>query len=200
MSYYYIVRQILGRRKAKIRMRCFVLFNYETIPQKVCLNTFKRIHHLLLLVMVLYSSPVYAQTSLLIDKQHLQLYVIEQRENLCDTLFTTPIGCGKNLGQKQEEGDLRTPEGVFYISQICNSSQWTHNFNNGKGNVKSAYGPYFFRLNVPGNNSIGIHGTRFPESIGTRCSEGCVRVRNEELVRLYPYIKVGMKCEILPDF
>ena len=104
------------------------------------------------------------------------------------------------MGQKQKKGDNKTPEGVFTISQIQKSSQWTHNFKDGKGERKGAYGPYFFRLKVPGNNSIGIHGTCFPESIGTRCSEGCIRVENKELTRLRPYIKVGMKCKILSDY
>lgn len=156
--------------------------------------------HLLFLILMLFCTSVYAQKSLLIDKKHLQLYVLEKKGDICDTIFSTPIGCGKNLGKKQKKGDNKTPEGVFTVSQIQNSSQWTHDFKDGKGERKGAYGPYFFRLKVPGNNSIGIHGTCFPESIGTRCSEGCIRVENKELTRLRPYIKVGMKCKILSDY
>lgn len=148
---------------------------------------------------MIWASSMNAQRYILIDKQHLHLYVIEQKDRICDTVFSTPIGCGKNKGQKQKKGDNKTPEGIFTISQINNSRQWTHDFKDGKGERKGAYGPYFFRLKVPGNNSIGIHGTCFPESIGTRCSEGCIRIDNKELIRLRSYIKVGMKCKILPD-
>ena len=62
-----------------------------------------------------------------------------------------------------------------------------------------AYDPYFIRLNTPQWRSIGIHGTCFPESIGTRCSEGCVRLRNEDVAELVKHIKVGDKVIIEKD-
>lgn len=43
------------------------------------------------------------------------------------------------------------------ICSIENSSRWKHDFKDGKGLRKGAYGPYFFRLKVPKFNSIGIH-------------------------------------------
>lgn len=55
------------------------------------------------------------------------------------------------------------------------------------------------RLKVPGFRSIGIHGTNEPESIGTRASQGCVRLRNEEIVRLKELVRVGTPVEILPE-
>lgn len=58
---------------------------------------------LLLLFLTLLCTSTYAQKSLLIDKQHLKLYVIEKRGNLCDSIFSTPIGCGKNLGKSKRK-------------------------------------------------------------------------------------------------
>ena len=51
-------------------------------------------------------------------------------------------------------------------------------------------GPNFISL-VTGWDGIGIHGTHDPASIGTMASEGCVRMRNAELLELLPYVKVG---------
>ncbi|MDE5822075.1 MAG: L,D-transpeptidase [Paramuribaculum sp.] len=57
----------------------------------------------------------------------------------------------------------------------------------------------FLRINMPQWTSIGIHGTCFPESIGTRDSEGCIRLLNKDLIRLMSLVRVGTKVIILPD-
>src|SRR5258706_1541092 len=40
-------------------------------------------------------------------------------------------------------------------------------------------------------DSYGIHGTDHPESIGQSVSHGCVRMRNEDIERLYSMVAVG---------
>ena len=114
-------------------------------------------------------------------------------------LFRCMVGCGKELGNKQKKGDNRTPEGCFPISQIQNSSHWAHDFCDGKGLIEKAYGPYFIRLGVKGFTGIGIHGTCFPESIGTRCSEGCIRLHNKDVEKLIDLVTVGCLVTIEKD-
>ena len=114
-------------------------------------------------------------------------------------LFRCMVGCGKELGNKQKKGDNRTPEGCFPITQIQNSSHWAHDFCDGKGLIEKAYGPYFIRLGVKGFTGIGIHGTCFPESIGTRCSEGCIRLHNKDVEKLIDLVTVGCLVTIEKD-
>lgn len=147
-----------------------------------------------LMMLSLYSAHSQAQT-IVVDKPNLQLFVIEGS----DTLFSAPICIGSNFGDKLKKGDHKTPEGVFSISQFQNSSKWKHDFGDGKGLISGAYGPWFFRLKTPKWTSIGIHGTCFPKSIGKRESEGCVRLNNEDLLKLKPFIKIGMKVIITKD-
>ena len=40
-------------------------------------------------------------------------------------------------------------------------------------------------------DGYGIHGTDQPQSIGQSVSHGCVRMRNEDIERLYPMVAVG---------
>ena len=40
-------------------------------------------------------------------------------------------------------------------------------------------------------DGYGIHGTDHPESIGQSVSHGCVRMRNEDIEKLYPMVQVG---------
>lgn len=109
------------------------------------------------------------------------------------------IACAQNYGNKTEKGDHKTPEGIFKINQILNSQGLTHDFGDGKGPISDAYGPWFLRLDVPNFNDIGIHGTHLPESIGSRATEGCVRLRNEDVTELKELVSVGTPVIILAD-
>lgn len=142
------------------------------------------------------SVAVKAENHIVVDKPSLRIYVISEK---ADTLFTAPVCVGKNLGNKTRKGDMKTPEGRFKVSQIQDSSSWTHDFNDGGGVRKGAYGPYFIRLVTPPHTGIGIHGTCFPERISTRDSEGCIRLLNDDLRRLRPLVKPGMEVIITPD-
>lgn len=132
----------------------------------------------------------------LISKQDMKLRVIDYGG---EELFSTDIACGKHYGNKKKRGDMKTPEGIFRISDIQDASSWTHDFGDGKGEIKGAYGSNFIRLAVPGHKGIGIHGTHDSLSIGTRVTEGCIRLENSELKRLLPYIMVPMTVVITPS-
>ena len=51
---------------------------------------------------------------IVISKQDMQLNLINYKG---DTLFCAPIAVGKAYGNKQKQGDMRTPEGVFKVER-----------------------------------------------------------------------------------
>lgn len=110
-------------------------------------------------------------------------------------------GCAvaRNIGPKEKRGDHKTPEGTFKINELLNSKSIPHDFHDGKGPIIGAYGPWFLRLDVPGFRDIGIHGTHLPESIGSRATEGCIRLKNEDILDLKSRIKLGTEVIILPE-
>lgn len=110
-----------------------------------------------------------------------------------------PVAVGKNYGDKKEVGDMKTPEGVFTIEEIQNASTWEHDFDDGLGPVQGAYGDYFIRLRTPGHKGIGIHGTHDPGSIGTRATEGCVRLNNDNLNEFVKGVHPAMVVIIEPS-
>ena len=146
------------------------------------------------------------------DEQHLikvhkQSYTLELfEEGNAVPLKVYCVAVAKNPGDKQMTGDNRTPTswgsavaiparyagaavGVpsaqvpFVVEEICDASYWTHDFGDGKGVIEGAYGPWFISLDT-GWIGIGIHGTHDPASIGTMASEGCIRLRNEDVAEL----------------
>ncbi|MDD4159490.1 MAG: L,D-transpeptidase family protein [Synergistaceae bacterium] len=128
-----------------------------------------------------------------IVKNKHKLYVMRRDE----IIKVYDISTGKNSGQKERSGDNRTPEGEFEVQQIQNAANWQHDFNDGKGMIKGAYGPLFIRINC-GWRGIGIHGTHDPDSIGKNVTEGCIRLRNQDLKDLRKsYIRLLMKVVIV---
>ena len=110
-----------------------------------------------------------------------------------------PIAVGRNPGDKQRVGDNRTPTGNFKIVSIENASKWTHDFRDGKGTIKGAYGPWFLRLDAKGWKGIGIHGTHDPDSRGTMATEGCIRLSNEDIAELKTFAYKNMPVVIRED-
>ena len=141
---------------------------------------------------------------ILISKPEYRLYVCEVVDG--DTLKRVhyPVCVGKNRGQKQKKGDMKTPEctadNPFIITEIVDASQWTHDFGDGRGSILS-YGHWFMRLKTPGHSGIGIHGsTNNESSVPGRGSEGCIRLRDDDLIQLKEnYAFVGMRVVILAD-
>ena len=134
---------------------------------------------------------------IIIDKETMSLHLFDYQG---EEVKTYGISCGKNYGNKQKIGDLKTPEGIFRITDIEDASTWKHDFKDGKGRVEGAYGPWFLRLAVPGHKGIGIHGTHKPESIGTRDTEGCVRLENQDIEDLKGRVNPGMVVIVLPSY
>ena len=81
------------------------------------------------------------------------------------------------------------------MQSIENAGGWSHDFLDGKGVIRGAYGPWFIRLKT-GWQGIGIHGTHDPDSRGSRATEGCIRLSNDELEELRQFAFREMKVVI----
>ena len=134
---------------------------------------------------------------IVVSKQDMRLRVYDYKGT---RLMDYGIACGKNFGQKHKVGDMKTPEGMFFVQSIEDASERTHDFGDGRGEIQGAYGPYFIRLDTPGNKGIGIHGTHNPLSIGTRATEGCIRLNNNDLVELVNVVRPGMMVLVTTSF
>ena len=87
-----------------------------------------------------------------------------------------------------------TPTGKFYISELLQQP-----------NPFGAYGPYAFGLSAHsrvlfsfggGPGQIGLHGTNTPNLLGRDVSHGCVRMRNQAIVRLARMLPLGTPVRI----
>lgn len=133
---------------------------------------------------------------IVVDKYSMRVMLFDR----CGRLMRAhKMACGRNYGTKHEKADERTPEGFFSVEGIYDSTDWLFVDDNGvKSEIKGQFGPRFIRLRIPGTTQIGIHGTCSPRSLGWRCSHGCIRITNEQILQLVELVEPGMPVIVNP--
>jgi lipoprotein-anchoring transpeptidase ErfK/SrfK len=93
------------------------------------------------------------------------------------------------IGKKGRE----TPTGEWQVMETLVNPGWT-NFNTGKmmpPGKNNPLGSRWIGFWTDGKDTIGLHGTNQPNSIGKAVSNGCVRMYDKDVQALYPLVKVG---------
>lgn len=93
-----------------------------------------------------------------------------------------------------------TPTGQFEIFQLIENPVWQSPWT---GEVfapgaNSALGLRWIGFAELSNGIIGFHGTPTVSSIGRAASNGCVRLRNEDVLALYRHVRLGMTVVVEP--
>lgn len=89
--------------------------------------------------------------------------------------------------------EFPTPTGEFEIFEMIVNPAWQSPWT-GEVEAPGADGSLGLRwigFTKMSNGVIGFHGTPNVASIGRAASHGCVRMRNEDIVKLYEHVKVG---------
>lgn len=138
------------------------------------------------------SHASHLHTLILVDKKTNTLSVAHyEADDSFKIVKTYHATAGKVKGDKEEEGDLKTPEGVYQFS-LCLT----------KPGLKAKFGPLAFYVNYPNaydqiagrnGNGIMLHGTDEPSRLSKDYdSEGCVVVKNEDLQEVKSAIQVRL--------
>jgi hypothetical protein len=115
------------------------------------------------------------RTRLVVDLDRFEATLLSGRR----VIFRAPVGVGTP--------DAPTPRGEFYVR------------NKLSGFGSSFYGPVAFGTSArsavltdwPAGGFIGIHGTSEPGLLPGRVSHGCIRMRNDDILRLARLMPVG---------
>jgi len=93
-----------------------------------------------------------------------------------------------------------TPTGEFEIFQMVEDpvwqSPWTGEVH--EPGPDSALGLRWIGFAQMSNGIIGFHGTPTVSSIGRAASNGCVRLRNEDVLELFAHAEMGMMVVVEP--
>jgi len=166
------------------RLKLEVLLNLYSGNEKRALELLKRIRKNLLVANVLYlPEDLYG---IVVDKTNENLFVIRVKDGVPEVVREFRCITGKRPGDKLKEGDMRTPEGIYF------PLYW-------KGNLSGIYGIGAFPLNYPNlidrkvlkrnGHGIWIHGTDDPNR-PPHSTNGCIALRNKDLEELKKYVTV----------
>ena len=116
------------------------------------------------------------RTLIVIDRARPELRLLRKRK----VVMRVPVGVGA--------GASPTPPGHYYIRERLALSSITSIYG-ALAFGTSAFSRY--RTDWPGGGQVGIHGTNQPELIPGHISNGCVRLRNDDVLDLGSQIDVG---------
>jgi len=123
-----------------------------------------------------------AKFSIIVDKSQ-NVLTLKSGE---DVVKTYPVSTGANNS---------TPVGTFKIVTKIVDPPW---YSGGKvipsGDPKNVLGTRWLGLTL---KSYGIHGATDDVSIGTQCTQGCVRMHNADVEQLYAIVPIGTEVTIV---
>lgn len=130
-------------------------------------------------------------TAILVDKKTSNLHVTEYVNGAYKILKTYHATLGQVKGDKEDEGDLKTPEGIY-----------TFPYRKTRPALPKKFGTLAFHVNFPntfdelaGRNgsNIMLHATDTPERLKRNFdSLGCVVVNDQEIHEIEPHIRLGL--------
>lgn len=138
-------------------------------------------------------------TLLVVIKSERVLHVYSSKE----LLKTYSIALGKSpQGNKEKEGDKRTPEGSYFINDKNPNSSFYKNLGISYPNVNEQNRAKAKGLNPGGD--IKIHGIKKEYGFIRKFhrisdwTNGCIAVTNEEMDELYVHVPIGTPIVIKP--
>ena len=143
-------------------------------------------------------------TLILVDKKTNTLQVAEYAPDQYKILKTYHTTVGKVIGDKETEGDLKTPEGIYVFGAKRTPPE-----------LKPKFGKMAFHITYPNafdciagrtGSAVMLHATDEPERLKKDFdSEGCVVVNNGDIEEIQSSIRLGLTpilifAELTPDY
>ena len=150
----------------------------------------------------------YPEDKLLINTKIDKLVVFKSKRQLLaysngQLVKTYKISLGRHpIGDKEFEGDKKTPEGLYFINAKNPNSGYHKNLGISypdKDDIENAK-----RLGKPTGGDVKIHGLRNKTIFISKFHRwydwtlGCIAVTDEEIDELYNAVKIGTQIEIKP--
>ncbi len=144
------------------------------------------------------SGPVYGAIDWVkVDKSVRRLYLLDN-QTIVKT-FRIALG-GEPRGAKQEEGDQKTPEGIYYLEYVNNASQFYRSVHISYPNAHDIQSA--LQRNVSAGGNIKIHGLKNDETepagfvLSFDWTDGCIAMSNDDMDEFIRLVPMGTPIEI----
>jgi murein L,D-transpeptidase YafK len=138
--------------------------------------------------------------SIVVIKSKREMTCYHQRQRVKGYIISLGI---EPLGKKQFEGDMRTPEGLYYINSRDTLSSYHTNLGISYPNEQDSI--FAAQQGKSAGGEIKIHGFpnnhkpwREKEFLTTDWTIGCIAVSDHEVDELYTWVKCNCPILILP--
>ena len=149
------------------------------------------------LVQIPVSSNFYSPYAFVVDKSARLLNVWQQTTTGLKRVASFPADLGKSSGEKRSRGDHKTPEGIYFLLERREGQTLDFNLY-GKRAFTTDYPNFFDRLEGKTGDGIWLHAV--PDHVPlTRGSRGCVVVRNDVILDISQYVKLGRTPILIQD-
>lgn len=143
------------------------------------------------------SSRYYSSYAFVVDKKARLLTVWHQTGTGLEKVVTYPADLGKNQGPKLKRDDHKTPEGMYWLLERLEGANLDFKLY-GKRAFTTDYPNFFDRLEGKTGSGIWLHAV--PDEVPlTRGSRGCVVVRNDSILDLTQYVRLGRTPILIQD-
>lgn len=133
-------------------------------------------------------------TILIVDKQR-QTASLWTRDNQWQRVGQWPCSTGKRPGRKEIEGDLKTPEGIYFVTRQVPGRYLSGTY--GSRALPLDYPNWQDRITSRGGSAIWLHGTNKP--LKPLDSNGCIVFKNKSINELSRRIEPRRTPVILVD-
>ncbi len=127
----------------------------------------------------------------LVEKRSQQFYVMRIMDSTCQVVTQYNCSTGKVRGDKNEVGDQKTPEGIYFIRAEKEPRTLAPIY--GAGAYVLDYPNAFDQVFKKNGYGIWIHGTNEPDRIrNSNDTKGCVVLIDEDFKELINYVKLNI--------
>ncbi len=129
------------------------------------------------------NGPAYA----IVVEKETQTLTLYQLNGTISLKYRFPCSTGEVAGEKQQSGDRKTPEGVYFFTKQFSKKHLAPIYGNGA--FVMDYPNFMDRKHKRSGNSIWLHGSDKP--IKSRDSNGCVVLNNDDLDVIARHIRLN---------
>lgn len=145
---------------------------------------------------LLHLDPYFTHHIIVAEKSTHTLYLFRNNNSYPELVKSYVMATGERPGDKLYEGDYRTPEGVYFLTEFLPHEQLVQNF----GSYGEIYGVGAFVMNYPNpvdlqrrktGSGIWLHSTNDETRIDKGLdSRGCIVTGNQNLIELSKFIEL----------
>ena len=132
---------------------------------------------------------------ILVEKKTQTLFLYASRDKALIVRFQAPCSTGEAFGIKQEAGDKKTPEGIYFLYDEYEDKYLSPIY--GTKAFPTDYPNFIDKKAGKNGSAIWIHGTN--KSLKPMDSNGCIAMENHSILKLSDYVTLNSTPVIIVE-